>query len=860
MKAYNNSTYPIFEADQVLTQKQLNTIVSYLEEQDRLTRTGTIGIGIICGMEVSFPDFNSVSIGCGTAVTSLGFEINWEEKTFDFYRDYELPASFISPDIAPDESFLNPIFDQAAKYSVFNNDLFPIKELVYVSPEDLKNNNIPEGAKTIPNAVFYKDKVIMLLLEVSLIDIENCVVTSCDDSGKKLEFKVKTLLVDYSLIPDAFKNTFLSTPLNAPLYLKRFDVPQTNLVTGQQVLNAFYGMMNAELVDNINKAINSAYENFKPQYGSMVPNYEVLKDVRIKLNETIQAYRSSIAIQYVYTWLSDIIEAYNEIYYFEEEYSLKNCCSGNVDNMSPLHVLLGRIKTQTLKNIYPGQLTPNFAFAKKGFFPSQYNILDNDQSYITPWLKIAAGGQDGQKNAMAMLLERLAYLIDSFYIPDNYGNMEIKLTPSKYGDDPLSKKSIPYYYDENMVPSINRVWDPGKTIKNQNKSILGYYASRYNPSFLPVTQPLNYNIEKYNFFRVEGHIGQRYEQVVIKLNDIKNSCRLPIKIVAVNAVDILPGQIDMAKYKGDWGSLQLDYEIVSRRWEDTIGKCLEWFIPNRDWVNGYVDSKKLDYIIRRMAEARDYTRKYFSDFLPNYSRFVEVYEEIEFAAVEMRDKLFRDITELVYREKEEPFTRLPFDAFTEEIIARLDRIINVRSLGQFRAVYQNAQERWKTISQAVTLKTFMDNNPGIQVGNGVTKGGTLVLIYSDKQGLLENLGQQPRKAIKQPVSLVQYGNALKLYANTILDKSSSKLITEFADKYALTDAVKDTSTIPDGVVIADFFLPYILNTEGTAINFIVNPPNFTPEGKADFDKPDFSSPDMFAAKKPDTPDNEYKTN
>ena len=45
--------YPIFEANQVLTNTHLNDVFDYLDEQQRLTRTNLIGIGIVCGLEIS---------------------------------------------------------------------------------------------------------------------------------------------------------------------------------------------------------------------------------------------------------------------------------------------------------------------------------------------------------------------------------------------------------------------------------------------------------------------------------------------------------------------------------------------------------------------------------------------------------------------------------------------------------------------------------------------------------------------------------------------------------------------------------------------------------------------------------------
>jgi hypothetical protein len=46
------ATYPVFEANQVLTNAHLNQLFTYLDEQERLTRANLIGIGIVCGLEI----------------------------------------------------------------------------------------------------------------------------------------------------------------------------------------------------------------------------------------------------------------------------------------------------------------------------------------------------------------------------------------------------------------------------------------------------------------------------------------------------------------------------------------------------------------------------------------------------------------------------------------------------------------------------------------------------------------------------------------------------------------------------------------------------------------------------------------
>ncbi|HEY8967894.1 MAG TPA: hypothetical protein VIM64_02350, partial [Puia sp.] len=66
------NTFPVFDADQVLTNKHLNDLFNYLDQQDRLSRCKLIGSGIVCGLDISSsPGAITVSKGCG--LTSQGY-------------------------------------------------------------------------------------------------------------------------------------------------------------------------------------------------------------------------------------------------------------------------------------------------------------------------------------------------------------------------------------------------------------------------------------------------------------------------------------------------------------------------------------------------------------------------------------------------------------------------------------------------------------------------------------------------------------------------------------------------------------------------------------------------------------------
>jgi hypothetical protein len=827
MKAFNDTTYPVFEADQVLTQKQLNNIVSYLEEQDRLTRTGLIGIGKICGMEVSFPDLNSVNIACGTAVTSLGFQINWQEKNYSYYQDTQLPDTFLNPNIT-NEPFLKPVYDQATKYTPFKN----CTELIYIDEATLNNTDIPlpSGVNIIPNAAFFNNKVIMVLLEVSLIDVKNCVETSCDDKGKKLEFKTRTLLVDYSIIPTGFKNKYSNTALHNPLYIKRFNVPQTVMVSGQQVLNTFYGMLDATLLGNVDAALKSLYTKFLPDYGEL-ERFSSLNTAMLVLDPTIKSYKSSLSVQYALRWMGDIVDAYNEIYHLNEQYVFTNCCSDDAVSMFPLHIFLGRIITQTAIFTTGGLVmegADNQSISK--YSPNKYNILSDNQDYITPWINVANTSLQNEQAILKGLLERIIHILNNFIVPSGYNTVTLKVTPSVLGNYKLSDKSIPYYYKN--APALNRVWNPMKTLKEQNKYIYSYNANTYT-SNSQIIQPFNYDIEPYNFLRIEGHIGRPYAEVVAQLLAIKNSSRLPFNVIAVNAVELDMSKLSITTYAGDWGEIQFSYELVSKHWEDVIGKSIDWLQDNAVWIKEkFMTATNFNAFVTKLLNAKNYNTQLFSDFLPNYLNFIALYDQIELTATLLREELFNDIVK--------PVSPRPFDAYVEDFISHLDDIIMVCSKGQYESVYANAEKKWTAISQMQTLKTFVEKHPGIEHKCGTVKGGTFVIVYQDRSVL------SPASTVIVPGPTVRdaTNNIINWGVSTLKSEDSIRL-KKYVDEFNFNQIIY-FNTIPDKSVIADFYLPYICGSDGPTINFVIPPPDFEPQGDADFNSPDFNSPDFFA--------------
>src|SRR6478736_257795 len=82
------NVYPVFEADQVLTNNHLNNMLNYLEQQDRLTRIKLIGCGIVCGFQVAFQANDSITVSKGCGLTSQGYLITFCPTIFTHFISY----------------------------------------------------------------------------------------------------------------------------------------------------------------------------------------------------------------------------------------------------------------------------------------------------------------------------------------------------------------------------------------------------------------------------------------------------------------------------------------------------------------------------------------------------------------------------------------------------------------------------------------------------------------------------------------------------------------------------------------------------------------------------------------------------
>lgn len=476
----NITEYPVFEADQVLKADHLNNMFNYLDEQNRLTRRYLTGIGIVCGLD-SFYENNSVTITKGVGVTSLGYIIQFDGGTYTNARSYKLP----------DDVFA----DERNFYGAFN-----MWQLFSPTTEDA----VAAGDETLADTAFLKDKVVIVFLEMRIADLKNCTTNDCDDKGSEAEFTIQPLLISQKDL-SAFKYAGFETAKAAlpDIVLKRYNVPFVQLKSPTEILNAFYAITDATTLSNIANSLSNVYNIFKPILaGENTDPFSGLLAVLTSQLNTVKTTKP-VFTEYFYDYIDDIVKNYSE---FKEKADtlLVECCPD--ENMFPFHLALcealmdSRITVSAYRNYFIH--SPVF------------------------------GEQKALALEVRMLFAKMKLLISEFVLPvaSEFLRAPVKITPSEYGKAYLSNRAIPFYYDPT---SLLNFWSYAKSRKGKQSSNLSYNSNIYS-SEDAVINPLKYEIEPYNFFRVEGHIGKPLDTALANVIKQKQTFSLPFDVVALN--------------------------------------------------------------------------------------------------------------------------------------------------------------------------------------------------------------------------------------------------------------------------------------------------------------------------------------
>src|SRR5215831_5324514 len=355
--------FPVFEANQVLTSGHLNDVFNRLDEQERLTRANLIGIGVVCGLEISLDSGTTpvihVSRGCG--VTSEGYLVlETEDLTLTRYRPgYVIPAV---PDYPPfeDPTVTDPT--TVANYPLW--ELFP----------DGEPNTQPLG--DTPGLL--DDKAVLLFMELDQEPLRNCSPNNCDDKGSEVTGTVKALLVRRtdldkiiasahalgSELTSSDLQSELLARLNLPdLRMPRFDIVNTAPASTADVYNAFLEVFRSGgLAAATASALRAAYAAFQPILQAAYPS-DPFGDFETSfafLDSAPQTVDQVLFLQYYYDCFDDLLRGYEEFRWKGVELVCACCPDAG---LFPRHLMLGLLHPESVSQpgIYRNDFLPSAA-------------------------------------------------------------------------------------------------------------------------------------------------------------------------------------------------------------------------------------------------------------------------------------------------------------------------------------------------------------------------------------------------------------------------------------------------------------------------------------------------------------------
>jgi hypothetical protein len=487
--------FPKFVADQLLTSEDLNQLFGYLDEQNRLTRTNLIGIGIVCGLNLQVNNAKTtVTITKGCGVTSEGYLITVNTNQYSQYKKYKV--------------------DTPRVYDKFYKTVGPNK--VPMDIWELKKPGVDPDLVNIDEA-FLKNKVILLFVELKEEDNKNCDPNSCDDKGINVTVSFLPMAVDVEdakLLMGATGGSFgVNTYTALPeLRMRRWDVPNTTPVTTEDIFKSYLAILDKNFIDKTETTLSSVYSVFgslvAPEYTTnpftgLSAKFNFLYNGGMSINQLIH-------LQYYYDLFSDLLLAYQE-FRKAGTHVLSTCCPDS--SLFPRHLLLG-------------EAIPSVT---SGIFPYRHYFI------YSPLFD-----QNSMMGELISLFRRLVLLTEQFFLSPVQGNNTkedefLRITPSLLWDAPLSYKAIPYYYTVNSGPKpLYLSWDYRRTLLNDATRNLSYHSKQYNSSDDFVNNPLNYDLEPYNFLRVEGIVGKPYVHVLSQVKSKIQKNRLPVDIIALS--------------------------------------------------------------------------------------------------------------------------------------------------------------------------------------------------------------------------------------------------------------------------------------------------------------------------------------
>lgn len=509
------NNYPVFEDSQVLTSGQLNQMIKYLDQQNRLTRVSLIGMGIVCGMKLTCETVDSkttLTISKGVGVTSEGFLIGIGNCPTTRYREYNMP--------------------DAVSYPPFEHEDLKLYELLTETAITK-----PEEVITDLDESFLSDKVVLLYLECFDKDLKSCLGKSCDELGIDRIFTLRKLLITKEQLEDLVWPEIEGGKSDASYPDKNLLPPYlwTRPLMDTDVDN-YYEMgiryLSALSSDTFLPMLAQTYDIYEPVLSEVYDENPFTSSVITdKISKIIEYTEAFIAIeepvygvQYIYDFVKDLGLAYNE--FRDVSFDLSSACCPDMDRF-PKHLMLGEACGSEYDVCVP--LKYRNEFVGSPILSQQHDLVEKVRFL---------------HKRMVLMLECLD--LDRLWKPAEW---PLKITPSCEKKGTLSQRTIPIYYDtkeesayENLS-TLEHTWNYEiyrRCFDSDYPKQLSYDNHEFGkePEH-PVTTPLGFELDQFNFLRIEGILAKPVKEVRASIEKAKTQWNLSFDLKAIHFGELM---------------------------------------------------------------------------------------------------------------------------------------------------------------------------------------------------------------------------------------------------------------------------------------------------------------------------------
>ncbi len=538
--------YRRFTKNQVLTEGNLNEVVDFFDDQDRLSRIYLSGVGIVCGFHVAYNAAQkTIAITQGTGVTTDGDlfklyqndalgnkKVDFDSKTYTHCKIYDNK-----------KAAYKPFF-----YDVADNQL-PLFELLTAEQQKKeKDPNFLLSQFTTNTKFEFKNAVVLLYLESYEKDSDLCVSLSCDNQGLEIIGNFKVLIVSKVVASQIMSHDSMIDKINySTLYHKLPDVKSNRIVLKP---DEFIHL--ESIKKTFTKLIfkNNVVINLQDGYTKLLTDLKMpitLDSIQQNIKRLFNFEGDTVLpsdFQYRYDLLNDLVDTYNEtkeiLFIIDDSF-----CSPDI-NAFPKHLMLGElIKTEPCFEFrhafYKSPLITGEKISTCSDCLTDDEPLDAEEKVDgteekATEIKICYG-ENTSKERFYSLIQRTVKLLENYN-----ANFEIiKITPSLQMGK-LGKKAIPFY--NNVTDNLIEAWDFDKTFLGNQRDNVSYHDNLLNTK-----KPLEIHMDS-DFYRIEGHQGRNYKEALKAIQQIRLESGLGFNIIilAVNSNELEATIQNFTKY------------------------------------------------------------------------------------------------------------------------------------------------------------------------------------------------------------------------------------------------------------------------------------------------------------------------